>query len=295
MDDASQAQIRAADPMRSTWVSANAGSGKTRVLTDRVARLLLRGTPPEAILCLTYTKAAAAEMQTRLFKRLGGWAMLEDDALREELSTLGEEGDFSTKRLNSARRLFAKALETPGGLKIQTIHAFCASLLRRFPLEAGIGPGFSELDDRTSALMLQEALEQAALTAPEAVRPLFEATAGAEPESLIEALKSNRAAFEPETFDEAALRRRFGLSAEATMDGLVAETLSQDDLDRLTLLLDTLDGGTSTDAAQARRIRAAHSAGAGPVALASLEGVFLSGINSKEPFTQKALDRKSTV
>ena len=144
-DAASAAQVRAADPARSTWVSANAGSGKTRVLTDRVARMLMAGTDPARILCLTYTKAAAAEMQNRLFRRLGGWAMQPDEALRAALADLGvadapDAGAIDAARLARARRLFAQAIETPGGLRILTIHAFCAALLRRFPLEAGVSP-----------------------------------------------------------------------------------------------------------------------------------------------------------
>ena len=152
MDEATLAQVRAADPGRSTWLTANAGSGKTRVLTDRVARLLLAGTAPEKILCLTYTKAAATEMQNRLFKRLGEWAMMPEPELRDTLATLGE-GALSPQRLSRARQLFARAIETPGGLRIQTIHSFCASLLRRFPLEAGVPHGFTELDDRSATLL----------------------------------------------------------------------------------------------------------------------------------------------
>ena len=135
---AAEAQKRAAVPDRSSWVSANAGSGKTRVLTERVARLLLAGTDPARVLCLTYTKAAAAEMQTRLFRTLGEWAMLDDAPLRAALAALGEPTHtIPADGLARARTLFARALETPGGLKIQTIHAFCEALLRRFPLEAG--------------------------------------------------------------------------------------------------------------------------------------------------------------
>ena len=89
IDEATKAQVRAADPAASSWVSANAGTGKTRVLTDRVARLLLRGTVPQKILCLTYTKAAAAEMQNRLFRTLGAWAMLPDAELATALTALG--------------------------------------------------------------------------------------------------------------------------------------------------------------------------------------------------------------
>ena len=146
-NDATSAQIQAADPGLSTLVSANAGSGKTRVLTDRVARLLLRETPPQRILCLTYTKAAASHMQIKLFERLGKWAMLHDAELRSNLNELGESSKaLSSEDLRRARTLFARALETPGGLKIQTIHSFCAALLRRFPVEAGVSPQFQEMD-----------------------------------------------------------------------------------------------------------------------------------------------------
>jgi ATP-dependent helicase/nuclease subunit A len=161
MDDATRAQVTAAEPLASTWLSANAGSGKTKVLTDRVARLLLGGADPARILCLTYTKAAAAEMQNRLFRRLGGWAMLDDAPLGAELAALGEDvGDPAT--LSRARRLFARALETPGGLKIQTIHAFCAAILRRFPLEAGVPPDFTEVDDRILGRLRDQLLDQIA-------------------------------------------------------------------------------------------------------------------------------------
>ncbi|MCX7565875.1 double-strand break repair helicase AddA [Sulfitobacter sp. F26169L] len=158
-DDATRAQITAARPDMSTWLSANAGSGKTRVLTDRVARLLLEGVKPEHILCLTYTKAAASEMQNRLFKRLGEWAMMEDDALRKGLRDLGVLKNISHEQLREARTLFAQAIETPGGLKIQTIHSFCASLLRRFPLEAGVSPQFKEIEDRAAELLREDILD----------------------------------------------------------------------------------------------------------------------------------------
>ena len=160
ISDATLAQIRAADPGKSTWVSANAGSGKTRVLTDRVARLLLKEVPPERVLCLTYTKAAAAHMQNQLFRRLGEWSMLADGDLGERLTELGEDqGRITPEFLRRARTLFASALETPGGLKIQTIHSFCAALLRRFPLEAGISPQFQEMDERSATRLRADVLE----------------------------------------------------------------------------------------------------------------------------------------
>jgi ATP-dependent helicase/nuclease subunit A len=141
-------QRAAADPGRSVWLAANAGSGKTRVLIDRVARLLLAGCPPQNILCLTYTKSAAAEMQIRLFDRLGKWAMLPDDRLGPELAALGADAGADLARV---RTLFALALEVPGGLRIQTIHSFCAALLRRYPLEAGLAPDFREMDELAAA------------------------------------------------------------------------------------------------------------------------------------------------
>ena len=175
-DDATRAQIGAANPEGSVWLAANAGSGKTRVLTDRVAWLLLEGTSPERILCLTYTKAAAGEMQNRLFARLGAWAMLPDDALRAEITRLGAaRGTIAPERLRLARTLFARAIETPGGLKIQTIHAFCASLLRRFPLEAGVSPAFSEMDETATARLHAEVLDE--MAADPATAPLVDAMA----------------------------------------------------------------------------------------------------------------------
>jgi ATP-dependent helicase/nuclease subunit A len=149
-------QIAAADPLTSAWVSANAGSGKTRVLTNRVIRLLLADVQPSRILCLTFTKAAAAEMANRLFEQLGTWTTMPDAQLIEAIEKL--EGEVvSRERLIRARRLFARALETPGGLKIQTIHAFAQTVLGRFPLEARVSPHFEVIEDRTSREILAEA------------------------------------------------------------------------------------------------------------------------------------------
>ena len=154
-------QILASEPDASAFVTANAGSGKTRTLVDRVARLLLRGSKPEAILCVTYTKAAAAEMQRRLFETLGGWAVMHDEGLADELARIGE----AASNLARARRLFALALETPGGLKIQTIHAFCEKLLHRFPLEAGVSPNFQVLEDQAARAVSAQARHTIALAA----------------------------------------------------------------------------------------------------------------------------------
>ena len=149
-------QRRAADPAASVWVTASAGTGKTRVLTERVLRLLLNGTEPGRILCLTFTRAAAAEMAIRITQTLGVWTAVDDDlldmALRDLLQRAPEADEYRRARL-----LFARVLETPGGMKILTIHAFCQSLLRRFPLEAGITPHFAVADDRTARELQNEA------------------------------------------------------------------------------------------------------------------------------------------
>lgn len=140
----------AADPAASAWVAANAGSGKTRVLVDRVTRLLLQGTRPSGILCLTFTKAAAAEMQLRLTARLGKWTTLDDAALTKELhDLLGHQ--VTAGDMDAARRLFARTLEAPGGLRLQTVHAFCEALLKRFPVEANVPPGFTVADEAVTA------------------------------------------------------------------------------------------------------------------------------------------------
>ncbi|HUH77398.1 MAG TPA: UvrD-helicase domain-containing protein, partial [Devosia sp.] len=151
-------QAKAADPRWSIWVSANAGSGKTFVLTRRVLRLLLTEVAPQSILCLTYTKAAAAEMRRRVAGELARWAVADDATLEKELRAI-EGHAFDRKLLKIARTLFAKALETPGGLKIVTIHAFCESVLHRFPLEAGVPFDFKVIEEDERSAMLLAARE----------------------------------------------------------------------------------------------------------------------------------------
>jgi ATP-dependent helicase/nuclease subunit A len=149
-------QANAANPQKSVWVSANAGSGKTYVLATRVIRLLLAGTDPARILCLTYTRTAAAEMKDRVFKRLGEWVAMPEAKLKEVLEELEGTAPDAGK-VAFARSLFARALETPGGLKIQTIHAFCDALLHRFPLEANIPGHFEQPDTETVAALIGQA------------------------------------------------------------------------------------------------------------------------------------------
>ncbi|MBS4084024.1 MAG: double-strand break repair helicase AddA [Rhizobiales bacterium] len=149
-------QAQASDPRNSAWVSANAGSGKTTVLVWRVIRLLLDGVPPGRILCLTYTKAAAAHMANEVLKTLSAWVRLDDEALDAEIARI-ESTAPSPGRRARARRLFASALETPGGLKVQTIHAFCDRVLHMFPVEAQTPAGFEVLDELGERNLLETA------------------------------------------------------------------------------------------------------------------------------------------
>ncbi|MFV2093541.1 MAG: UvrD-helicase domain-containing protein, partial [Hyphomicrobiales bacterium] len=164
---ARQAQRRASNPADFAWVSANAGAGKTHVLVDRLARLLIEGTEPGRILCPTFTKAPPAEMANRLFDRLAVWAVADDETLGRELAKLGDRRP-NKNQLARARQLFALALESPGGLKIHTIHAFCERVLHRFPLEAGVAPNFTVIDThRQNELLAQtrtRVLDDAAAT-----------------------------------------------------------------------------------------------------------------------------------
>src|SRR5215469_16634355 len=148
-------QLQASDPAVSAFVGASAGSGKTKLLTDRLLRLMLSGASPERIQCLTFTKAASAEMAVRLQRTLGAWVTMSDAALAGELRALEVEASAAT--LGAARELFARVLDLPGGMRIGTIHAFCQSLLRRFPLEAELSPHFQLVDDREADDALTEA------------------------------------------------------------------------------------------------------------------------------------------
>ncbi|MDB5544600.1 MAG: Double-strand break repair helicase AddA [Hyphomicrobiales bacterium] len=149
-------QMLASDPRVSAWVSANAGSGKTHVLTQRVIRLLLNGVPPARILCLTFTKAAAANMSIRVFRELSRWTRLSDAELRDAILATGEI-ETGPARLTFARRLFARTVETPGGLKIQTIHAFCEKLLHLFPFEANVAARFEVIEEQQQSELLTNA------------------------------------------------------------------------------------------------------------------------------------------
>lgn len=288
MTEAAEAQKRAAAPRRSSWVSANAGSGKTRVLTDRVARLLLAGTDPARVLCLTYTKAAAAEMQTRLFRTLGEWAMLDDAPLRTALVALGEPGhDIPGAELARARTLFARALETPGGLKIQTIHAFCEALLRRFPIEAGVAPQFAVLDDRQARGLREEVLDGFAIDAPEDFAELAHHFGREDIDTLLLEVARHRAAFAGRC-DAAALATTLRARPEISAAALAAQVLTPEARSALEALLPHLLAGGSTDSRAGKKLASALGDSDPTEAMANLEGSLLYGKGAKAPFGSKA-------
>lgn len=274
--EAITAQIAAADPEASTWLSANAGSGKTRVLTDRVARLLLADVEPQRILCLTYTKAAATEMQNRLFQRLGEWAMMPEPALMVALAELGETAVLDAAHLARARRLFARAIETPGGLRIQTIHSFCASLLRRFPLEAGVSPNFVELDDRAARLLRQDLLEELADTlAPEALRAAAMVFGGEDFTTLMEEVAGY-----PDGFS-GSVPALFEMPAGESEAKLLADVFLGDEADIIQTLLPALATGGANDNKAREKLAATDLASPSLGTLERLEGVFLYGSGQK--------------
>jgi len=275
-------QRRAADPLASVWVAASAGTGKTKVLTDRVLTLLLAGALPRRLLCLTFTKAAAAEMAVRLNRRLAGWATTDDARLVADLTRLlGRAPDPA--ELVRARRLFAQVLDTPGGMAIETLHAFCQSLLRRFPLEAGVAPHFQVMDDADAAEAL-DAAKIAVLTAardgsePALARALAGVTARvhefAFPDLLGE-LASERGRLERILRREgglggvlAALAARLGLERGETEAELLAAACAEAAFDGpgLRAAVAALEGGGKTDQARAAAMAAWLADPAGRVA-----------------------------
>ena len=270
------AQRLASDPAASIFVTANAGSGKTTTLVNRVARLLLAGAAPEAILCVTYTKAAAAEMQRRLFQRLGDWSVMDDAELRGQLAPLQglDETVFTRDQLSAARALFARSLETPGGLKIQTIHAFCEKLLKRFPLEAEVSPGFKVMDDRDAAEIVARARAEVASLAQagpgalaDAYARLSIALAYDDFQAMFAAFEQGRAAiadYIQRCGGEAAadIWRRCGFDGPTSISEIEAEALAGLDFRAWRAAADVLvAAGGANDEKLAGKLRAAAALG----------------------------------
>src|SRR6516165_677462 len=264
-----QQQHRASDPAVSVWVSANAGWGKTHVLAQLVVRPLLRGVPPSKILCLTFTKAAAANMADKVFKTLGDWTRLDDEGLRRAILATGAP-EATPATLSLARKLFARTVETPGGLKIQTIHAFCEKLLHLFPFEANVPARFETLEDMHQTELLARArrdvlAEAGAVKSPlrDHLERLAAECSGYAFEALIKEAMGHRAISRARwpRDPEAALRKaldlprgRTGASIEREMieDGIAPA--------RWTEIAAFLDKGKKTDQDRAVLFRQAASA-----------------------------------
>ncbi|MFA6139315.1 MAG: UvrD-helicase domain-containing protein, partial [Hyphomicrobium sp.] len=288
-----RAQRDAADPRASVWVSANAGTGKTHVLTQRVLRLLLAGTKPERILCLTYTKAAAAEMAKRVFDTLAQWVTMPNADLARQIADLCDRPALESE-IALARTLFAVAIETPGGLKVQTIHSFCERLLQRFPLEANVAPGFTVLDDETAKALLREAIDATLLEATDGSSPAqWKALHAVIPyaaedrfdDVLRAALNQRRWLVSATRIDlgkhddewaglEAAYRRAFKVRAEATVDDCDSDMADVIGDAQLVRLRDALSGGSATDQKMAQHVVAALSARTSAGRAAALEKYF---------------------
>ena len=231
---------RAADPRASVWVEASAGTGKTTVLTDRLLRLMLDGTDPARILCLTFTRAAAAEMANRLDGELAKWATLPAGELVQTLQQM--TGQFADDAVIArARRLFALVLDAPGGIKISTIHAFCQTLLRRFPLEAGVSPEFAVIEERGADELLGEAAQSLMIAArersdselTEALAVVADHTAEKRFGELMQALAQERGKLQRVLRQgHSALRSKLStalsLAEDATIESLVEEFCGDD-------------------------------------------------------------------
>ena len=287
--EATRRQGEASAPGRSAWVSANAGSGKTHVLAQRVIRLLLSGTPPARILCLTYTKAAAANMANRVLSILGRWVSLDDAALDAELARMEGRAPEPGQRA-MARRLFAAALETPGGLKIQTIHAFCGGLLHRFPFEAGVAAGFRELDEagradlmaRIRAELVVEATQAPHGALGRALAHLMEDRSDASVDALLEAAVDLRAQILPLAQDPAGRRARLarvlGLPDALSREAIEQSILAGAHLPRSEwpAAAAELMAGTASDQELGRALAEAAAARDPAEALAAYLSVFLT-------------------
>jgi ATP-dependent helicase/nuclease subunit A len=273
-DDPNILQSRASNPQSSIWVGASAGTGKTKVLTDRVLRLLLpdeqgqAGSAAHQILCLTFTKAAAREMALRINKTLSRWAIADDLSLSAELSTLLGFTP-NAEILRSARQLFAKIVDAPGGINIMTIHSFCQSVLGRFPLESGISPSFEVLDEHSSALLLKQAQQTVLLNAQadqthpvhHALSVLGAAVNDAQLSSLIQDAMKERRQFRTiikDTPDYGALYHKLCAAADISTDinknDLMKKSLAQDASSLREICAQALTGTSKNDLARGQNL-----------------------------------------
>lgn len=302
-------QHLASSPEHSVWVAASAGTGKTKVLTDRVLRLLLQGVPPEKILCLTFTNAAAAEMASRIQKRLGEWVMLPEAMLIRQLEQLTGTMPLPSLVVR-VRMLFSEVLEAPEGLNIQTIHAFCQSLIHRFPLEAGVSPASQVIDEAIARELLEEAklrllrglYKQTDSIAEEAIAALSWRLAESSFTGLMEEIVSKSGVFaslfeqypitELETKVYASLNAIPGISAEAVIEMACSGNLPEE---ALKLLAQAWLNGTDTEAKRGGKLSKWVAL---PIALriqeyASYRAIFFTqeGLPAKKLLTKATLER----
>jgi len=284
-------QTEASDPGVSAFVAANAGAGKTHVLALRVIRLLLAGTDPMKILCITFTKAAAANMAARVFDTLAHWIALDDATLDGEMRAIGETAIGAAQRAR-ARRLFASALDAPGGLKVQTIHAFCTRLLHQFPFEANVAARFTVLDERAADELLDRAtmgvlLDAAKTPGTPLARALATAIASAADTTFRDVVRElmlrrddvtawvAKAGSVAKAIDE--LARALGLNPKDDLTSVEAEIVDGPELpsSQWSAVAAQCDAGSKTDNDRADGLRAALAAG-GSARVDAYLGVFLN-------------------
>jgi ATP-dependent helicase/nuclease subunit A len=307
-------QQAASDPRASAWVSAHAGSGKTHVLASRVIRLLLDGVPPARILCLTFTKAAAANMSARIFDTLARWALDGDVTLRTKIAALETGLGTGTVDIGTARRLFATAVETPGGLKIQTIHAFCERLLHLFPFEANVPADFRLIDEIEAVQLMERARNVALSQMTGEGGPLRESLArvaaeasGADFATLVTRMIAlrHRLDMEPAARREVALHRHFGLQPHDD-EATVAREILEGGIAReeWPAIAARVGRGSPRDRDCARRLRGAAAAIADADAVDAYFDVFFrdgeprsailtNGLRASDPDLAARIDREA--
>ncbi len=305
---AEEKQRGAADPAVSAWVRANAGTGKTYVLVQRILRLLLSGAEPRSILCLTFTKNAAAEMEARVLARLGEWATASDAeldaALAKTLSRAPEANEIAL-----ARCLFATVIDAPGGLAIMTIHSFCERVLRRYSLEANVPPGFTVLTGEEAREALNEACASAFASAARGpLRAALECAAAYAREDefarVLDAMLAERSKIahllsltpeeHPLSAIETRLRRLFNLAAGDTRETLLARAAAVLDSQALTETVSLLSGGSANDIKSAARFEVALKAAGDEAKFAALKDAFATGKGDpRASLMTKALQKRA--
>jgi ATP-dependent helicase/nuclease subunit A len=287
---AEQKQGQAADPNVSAWVRANAGTGKTHVLVQRILRLLLAGAAPRSILCLTFTKNAAAEMEARVLDKLGVWATADDDKLKASLGALLGRAPAPAE-FETARCLFATVIDAPGGLATMTLHSFCERVLRRYSFEANVPAGFAVLTEEEAREALREATASAFASTDGELRDAFSAIVAYAGEEefgrVLQAMLGQRNTLahlfrlseqsDPIADVRQRLRKLFGLAATDTREGLLRDAAAVLDKGSIERAIELLSSGSANDQEGAKRFRAVAVAPNDEARFAALREAFLTG------------------